>query len=155
MCVYIQTYAHEQLNTHICMCIYMHTRAHEWLNTHMYVYTHMYVCIHTHAHELLSTHMYVYIHTCTQATKHTCVYPYMHTYTCIYVIHVCVLSHFSHVLLFATPWTVDCQAPLSLGILQARLREWVAMPSCRGPSQPRGWTRVSGISRFGRLVFYH
>ena len=26
----------------------------------------------------------------------------------------CVLSRFSHVLLFATPWTVACQAPLSV-----------------------------------------
>ena len=28
-----------------------------------------------------------------------------------------------------TPWTVACQALLSLGILQARILEWVAMPS--------------------------
>ena len=27
---------------------------------------------------------------------------------------VCMLSHFSHVWLFATPWTVACQAPLSM-----------------------------------------
>ena len=37
----------------------------------------------------------------------------------------------------ATPWTVAHQAPLSMGILQARILEWVAMPSSRGPSQPR------------------
>ena len=29
----------------------------------------------------------------------------------------------SRVHLFATPWTVDLQAPLSLGILQARILE--------------------------------
>ena len=29
--------------------------------------------------------------------------------------HVCVLSHFSHVWLCATLWTVACQAPLSMG----------------------------------------
>ena len=34
----------------------------------------------------------------------------------------------SHVRLFATPWTVAYQAPLSTGILQARILEWVAMP---------------------------
>jgi len=28
-----------------------------------------------------------------------------------------------------TPWTVICQAALSMGILQARVLEWVAMPS--------------------------
>ena len=42
------------------------------------------------------------------------------------------LSHFSHVKLFATLWIVACQAPLPMGILQARILEWVAMPSSRG-----------------------
>ena len=45
---------------------------------------------------------------------------------------VAVLSHFSHVWLFETLWTVACQAPLSMGILQARILEWVAMLSSRG-----------------------
>ena len=35
----------------------------------------------------------------------------------------------SHVRLFATSWTVARQALLSVGILQARILEWVAMPS--------------------------
>ena len=35
---------------------------------------------------------------------------------------VCLLSH---VQLFATPWTVALQAPLSMGILQARIPECV------------------------------
>ena len=43
----------------------------------------------------------------------------------------------SCVRLFETPWTVGCQAPLSMGILQARILEWVVMPSSRGSSQPR------------------
>ena len=38
----------------------------------------------------------------------------------------------SRVQLSATPWTVAPQAPLSMGILQARILEWVAMPSSRG-----------------------
>ena len=55
----------------------------------------------------------------------------------------------NHVWLFSTPWTVAHQAPLSVGILQARILEWVAMPSSRGSSQPRDWTQVSHIaSRF-------
>ena len=37
----------------------------------------------------------------------------------------------------ATPWTVACQAPLSMGILQARILEWVVMPSSTGSSRPR------------------
>ena len=38
-----------------------------------------------------------------------------------------LLSHFSHVRLCATPQTAAHQAPLSLGILQARTLEWVAI----------------------------
>ena len=36
-----------------------------------------------------------------------------------------------------------CQAPLSMGILQARILEWVATPSTRRSFQPRDWTQVS------------
>ena len=52
-------------------------------------------------------------------------------------------SPFSRVQLFVTLWTIACQDPLSMGILQARILEWVAMPSSRGPSPPRDQTRVS------------
>ena len=38
--------------------------------------------------------------------------------------------------LFTTPWIAACQASLSMGTLQARILEWVAMPSSRGSSQP-------------------
>ena len=41
------------------------------------------------------------------------------------------------------------------GILQARILEWVAMPSCRGSSQPRDGTPVSYVSCIGRWVLYH
>ena len=47
-----------------------------------------------------------------------------------------VLSH-SVVSDSVTPWTVALQAPLSMGVLQARILEWVAMPSSKGSSQPR------------------
>ena len=42
-----------------------------------------------------------------------------------------------------SPWTVAHQAPLSMGILQARILEWVAMSSSRGSSQP--WNQI-GVS---------
>ena len=40
---------------------------------------------------------------------------------------------------------IDCGPPGSsvYGFLQARIPEWVAMPSSRGPSQPRDGTQVS------------
>ena len=40
------------------------------------------------------------------------------------------------------PRTIACQASLSMGIHQARILEWVALPSFRGSSQPRDWTFV-------------
>ena len=45
-----------------------------------------------------------------------------------------VLSHFSHVRLFESPWTVAHQAPLSMEIFQAGTLEWVSRPSSRGSS---------------------
>ena len=52
---------------------------------------------------------------------------------------------------------MDCSPPGSSvhGILQARLLEWVAMPSSRGSSRPRDQTCVSFISGIGRRVLYH
>ena len=50
------------------------------------------------------------------------------------------------------PWTVARQAPLSMGLLQARILEWVAMTSFRGSSQPRDQTQVSCIAGG---YFYH
>ena len=58
----------------------------------------------------------------------------------------------SRVQLFVTPRTVACPASLSMGILQARILEWVAMPSSRGSSQPRDRTQVSCIA--GRILYH-
>ena len=66
-----------------------------------------------------------------------------------------MLSHFSCVQLFSSLWTVAQQAPMSMGILQARILEWVAVPSSRGSSRPRNLTCVSHVSCFGRWVVYH
>ena len=43
---------------------------------------------------------------------------------------------------------MDCSQPDSSfhGILQARILEWVAMPSSRGSSWPRDWTCISCLS---------
>ena len=40
-------------------------------------------------------------------------------------------------------------------ILQARILEWVAMPSSRGSSQPRDQTHISYVSYIGRWSLYH
>ena len=59
-------------------------------------------------------------------------------------LHVCMCSCFSRVWLFlaTTLGTIARQVPLSSGILQARILEWVSMPSSRGSSRPRDWTLV-------------
>ena len=43
---------------------------------------------------------------------------------------------FSRGRLFATPWTVAFQAPLSMGILPARILEWVPIPFSRDLLNP-------------------
>ena len=44
-------------------------------------------------------------------------------------IYIVVVQSLSRVPLFAMPWTVAHQAPLSMGILQARILECVAISS--------------------------
>ena len=48
------------------------------------------------------------------------------------VMHACMLSHFSHVRLFVTLWTVACQAPLSMGF--SRQEYWNELP-CPPPGE--------------------
>ena len=69
-------------------------------------------------------------------------------------VYMCAKS-LSRVRLFVTPWTVAPQAPLSMGILQARILQWVALPSSGGSSQPKDQTRVSYIFCIGRWVLSH
>ena len=53
---------------------------------------------------------------------------------------------------------MDCSLPgpgsSVSGISQARILEWVAMPSFRGSSRPRDQVHVFCVSCFGRLVLY-
>ena len=54
------------------------------------------------------------------------------------------ISHI-HVQLFATPMDYSPPGSSVYGILQARILEWVAMPSSRGSSQPRDWSQVTAF----------
>ena len=51
----------------------------------------------------------------------------MYTYKAIYILHVCVLSHFRYVQLFASLWTLACQAPLSKEV--SRQEYWSELQS--------------------------
>ena len=57
-----------------------------------------------------------------------------------------IVDIINYVWLFEIPWTVVCQAPLSMGTLQAGILEWVAMLSSRRSFQPTDWTQVSHIT---------
>ena len=47
--------------------------------------------------------------------------------------YMCMLSCFSYIQLFVTPWTIVHQEGASVhGILQARILKWVAMHSLKG-----------------------
>ena len=52
---------------------------------------------------------------------------------------------------------MDCSPPGSSvhGIFQARILEWVAMPSSRGSSQPKDQTLCSEVSYLGKQVLYY
>ena len=90
---------------------------------------------------LLCVHVSVYV--CVSVSVSVCV-----------CVCMCMLSLFSHVQL-CNP--MECSTPDSSvhRILQARILEWVAMPSSRGSSRPRDWTRVSYASCIGRWGLYH
>ena len=57
----------------------------------------------------------------------------------------------SRVWLFSTPWTSPPGSPV-LGIFQARILEWVAIPFPRGSSPSRDWIQISCIHR---QILYH
>ena len=61
---------------------------------------------------------------------------------------VVVVKPLSHAPLFATLWTIACQAPLSMGLFQAIILQWVAISFCRGSSWPRDWICMLCISRW-------
>ena len=48
------------------------------------------------------------------------------TFSAFWTSHACVLSCFSHVWLSATPWTMACQTPLSMGF--SRQEYWSGLP---------------------------
>ena len=66
---------------------------------------------------------------------------------------LCVLSHFSHVRLFVTLWTVACQTRLSMESSRQEYQSELPLP--RGSSWPRDRIRASYVSYIGKWVLYH
>ena len=70
-----------------------------------------------------------------------------HSGTCSVCVCYAVLCLVTQLYLtLCNPMDCNPQAPLSMGILQARILGWVAMPSSRGSSQPWDQTQVSHIA---------
>ena len=67
---------------------------------------------------------------------------------------VCARTH-SVVCNFFDPMICSPPGPYVHGIFQARILEWVAMPTSRESSQPRDGTCISGISCISRRILYH
>ena len=66
----------------------------------------------------------------------------------------CVLSHFSCVQLFATPWTIACQPLPSMGFSRQECWSGLPFPSPKDLPDP-GIKPASLMSPPGRRVLYH
>ena len=101
------------------------------------------ICINMYTQIYIYIYIDMYMHACT----YVCI--------CIYI-HACM-----HAELFPSCPTLcdptDCGLLGSSvhGILQARMLDWVAMPSSKGSSQSRDRTSISYISCIHRQVLYH
>ena len=65
-----------------------------------------------------------------------------------------LLGHFSRVQLCTTPLTAAHLAPLPMGIIQARVLKWTAMPSSRILRNPGIEPHLIHLC-IGRRVLYH
>ena len=81
------------------------------------------------------------------ASMSLCVSYRLTRFWCIIVMAFSLWTYMlNHVQLFATPWAVACQAPLSVGFSRQEYLEWVTMSSSRGSSPPGDRTQVSSVS---------
>ena len=76
---------------------------------------------------------------------------------CTYV-HMCVVSHFSCVQLFATLWTVTPQSPLSMGFSRQEYWSGLPCPQCTPPRNlPHPGTEPMSLSllhwQVGNFIF--
>ena len=141
----LEIYRMRKGGKYMYMYIYLHTHTH----THIYIHIYIYLEVGMATHSSILTWRTAMDRGAWQDTAHgvtesdTTDQPSTLTH---------VLSHSVVSDCLATPWTVAHQAPLSMGISQARKLEWVAISSSRGSSWPRDWTCISCI---GRWILYH
>ena len=120
-----------------------------------FILYHLSNCICVHVHVQIYLYIAFYVQLCSS-------YYYLHTvrvrrFVCVCVcvclcVCACALSRSVLSDSPATPWTEACQAPLPMGIFQARILEWVSISFSRGSFPPRDGTRLSCIERW---VLFH
>ena len=133
--------------------------------THAYIHVCIYVCDYVsmcsvvyvcvmYMYMCVCVCVYVLVCLCMCMSMYMCVYVYMSMCVCISVCVRACLICFNCVLLCNV---MACSPPGSSvhGILQARILEWVAMPSSRESSRSSDQTHVSYVSCIGRWVLYH
>ena len=78
-------------------------------------------------------------------------------YIFYYILHMSVHAQPFQSCLMTLCHSVDCSPPGSFvhGVLQARMLEWVAMPSSRESSWPREWTHISCVFCISGGFFTH
>ena len=69
--------------------------------------------------------------------------------------HVCMLSRFNCVQLYATLWTISCQAPLSMRFSRQEYWSELTSPPPGDLPNPGIEPGVSQVSCIGRWVLYH
>ena len=128
--------------------MYIHTQAYTYtpIHTHSYIHTYLYIYTHSWNYEfnylLLDMDIHIHIHVYPYTGTHVYTHTYLHTHTHTHT-HTLLKVKVVAQLCLALGDPMDCRPPGSSvhGILQERILEWVAMPSSRGSSLPRDWTR--------------
>ena len=73
-----------------------------------------------------------------------------------YIFYVCVCAQlFSYVQLFTIPWTIACQAPLSMELSRQEYWRGLPFPSPGNLPHPGNETLSPCVSCVGRQILYH
>ena len=116
------------------MCVCVHSvpqsclASREWSYIHSYMCVCVCMCVHSVPQSCLASREWSYIHS--------------YIYMCVCVCVCACTQSLSCVWLFVTPWTVACQAPLSMGFSRQEYWRGVAISSSRGSSQARDQTLI-------------
>ena len=145
------TLSHEIYNTHKNSHTFTYSDTCWHIHSWTYSLIVLHFCINMLTHVDMLTFFYTwtrwYIH--TQRDSYTQVHSHMNMLTCMGAksLQLCLTLYDA----------TDCSLPGSSvhGILQARILEWIAVPSSRGSSQSRVRTRISYLSCIGRQVLHH